>query len=389
MKSPGIVCVGALRSPMGRFGGSFKKTYVYDLAAPVITELVESLHFTGSEFDEVIIGNCRQAGNGPNPARTASVRGGIPQEVPVTTINMACPSGMKALELAAMRLLLGEASYILVGGMESMSTMPFLLKDVRWDGFKMGNKELLDGWADSIDPLIGQGMGQTAENLVEKYGISRETQDEFAATSHEKANKAWENGYFSNEVVPIQIDDVQVDRDETIRFPVNREKLGKLRPVFKKDGTVTAANACAMADGASFMVLTTKDIAMSDGLPVLGELQGFAQAAVSPEFMGEGPADVIPALLKENSTAVDSVDLFEVNEAFAIQILANEQIVGWERDKLNIHGGAIALGHPTGCSGVRIVTTLLHALNTHDKATGVASLCGAGGVTMATLVKQT
>lgn len=388
MKTPGIVCVGALRSPMGRFGGSFKKTYVYDLAAPVISQLLKSVNFTGTELDEVIIGNCRQAGNGPNPARTASVRGGVPTEVPVTTINMACPSGMKALELAAMRLQLGDAKYILVGGMESMSTMPYLMKDVRWDGFKFGNKELLDGWADSVDPLIGQGMGQTAENLVEKYQISRTDQDEYAASSQEKAHHAWEAGHFTNEVVPIEIDKTIIGKDETFRYPVNREKLASLRPVFKKDGTVTAANACAMADGASFMLLTTADVAATDGLPILGKINGFAQAAVDPDLMGEGPAVVIPKLIKDHQLDLNDIDLLEVNEAFAIQILANESIVGWDRSRLNIHGGAIALGHPTGCSGVRIVTTLLHALKTHDKKLGVASLCGAGGVTMATLIQR-
>lgn len=388
MKTPGIVCVGALRSPMGRFGGSFKSTYVYDLAAPVIQALMAETEFKENEFDEAIIGNCRQAGNGPNPARTAAVRGGVGQDVPVTTINMACPSGMKALELAAMRLSLGSARYILVGGMESMSTMPYLLKDVRWDGFRMGNKELLDGWADSTDPLIGQGMGQTAENLTDKYQISRSDQDDYAEHSQNLAAAAWTAGHFDREVVPITIGDNTVTRDETIRHPVNREKLGQLRPVFRKDGTVTAANACAMADGASFMILTTTDIAKADGRPILAELSGFAQAAVDPATMGEGPAVVIPRLLDESDLNINEVDLLEVNEAFAVQILANEKVLGWDRNRLNVHGGAIALGHPTGCSGVRIVTTLIHALKTHGKSTGIASLCGAGGVTMATLIRR-
>ncbi len=389
MKTPGIVCIGALRSPMGRFGGSFRKIYAYDLAAPVISKLLNSVDFNIEEIDEVIIGHCRQAGNGPNPARTAAVRGGISLQTPVTTINMACPSGMKALELASIRLKLdNSARYILVGGMESMSTMPYLLKDCRWDGFKMGNRELLDGWADSIDPLIGQGMGVTAENLCEKYDISREEQDEYAASSHEKAHQAWESGFFKSEVVPIEVNDVSVETDETIRFPVNHEKLAKLSPVFKANGSVTAANSCAMADGVAFMLLTTEEIAREEGYPILGELAGFAQTAVDPDTMGEGPAFVIPSLLEENSLTINDPDLIEVNEAFAIQILVNEKILKWDRTRLNIHGGAIALGHPTGCSGIRIVTTLLHALNNHDKELGVASLCGAGGVTMAALVQR-
>lgn len=388
MKTSGVVCIGALRSPMGSFGGGFYKTYAYDLAAPVIRRLLDSVSFSGEELDEVLIGHCRQAGNGPNPGRTAAVRGGVPIEVPVTTINMACPSGMKALETASMRLKLGGSRFILVGGMESMSTMPYLLKDCRWEGFKLGNRELLDGWADSIDPLIGMGMGQTAENLVDRYSISREKQDDYAALSHEKAHQAWEMGHYQAEVVPVETDDDPVERDQTIRYPVNREKLASLRPVFKKEGSITAGNACAMSDGAAFMLLTTKEIAEAEGLPILAELVAFSQGAVDPAYMGEGPAYVIPTLLEENSLQLIDIDLLEVNEAFATQILANEQVLQWDREKLNIHGGAIALGHPTGCTGVRITVTLLHALITHDKEQGIASLCGGGGVTMATLVKR-
>ena len=389
MKTSGIVCIGALRSPMGRFGGGFKDIYAYDLAAPVIKALLSSLNLPGEKIDEVLIGNCRQAGNGPNPGRTASVRGGVPVDVPVTTINMACPSGMKALEMGSMRLALGDARFVLVGGMESMSTMPYILKDVRWKGFRMGNKDLLDGWADSTDPLIGQGMGMTAENLFDKFGITRQAQDEFAAASQEKAFKAWEAGHFAREVVPIETADGTVDRDETIRYPVNLEKLSKLRPVFRKGGVVTAANACAMADGAAFMVLTTAEIAKAGGYPVLGELSGYSHCAVEPAYMGEGPGIAIPRLLKEHDLSIGDIELLEVNEAFAIQVLANEKAVEWDRKRLNVHGGGISLGHPTGCTGVRILVTLLHALTTHDKEVGVASLCGGGGVAMATLVRRT
>lgn len=388
MKTPGVVCIGALRSPMGRFGGSFKNLPVYDLAGQVIKQLLSSVSIEPAEIDEVLIGNCRQAGNGPNPGRTASVRGGVPEHVPVSTINMACPSGMKALETASMRLMSGGARFILVGGMESMSTMPYLLKNCRWEGFRFGNKELLDGWADSVDPLIETGMGGTAENLNERYSISREEQDDYAAGSHEKAHNAWESGHFSSEVVPVEADGTVLEKDETIRYPVNREKVGKLKPVFKKDGTVTAANACAMSDGAAFLLLTTRDVASSEGLTILGEIAAFSQAAVEPAYMGEGPAHVIPMLLEENGLSIEDIDLIEVNEAFAVQILANERELGWDRSRLNVHGGAIALGHPTGCTGARLVVTLLNALSVHKKNVGVASLCGAGGVTMATLVRR-
>jgi acetyl-CoA C-acetyltransferase len=388
MKTPGIVVVGAVRSPMGKFGGSFREMMVYDLAAQVIRKLMEKLDFSPERVEEVLIGSCRQAGNGPNPGRTASVRGGMPQEVPVTTFNMACPSGMKALETAAMRLLLGAARFVLVGGMESMSTMPYLLKNCRWNGFKMGNRVLYDGWVDSTDPLIDAGMGATAENLNDRYGIPREEQDAYAGSSHERAHRAWESGAFDEEVVPIAVGEQTVTRDETIRYPVRWEKLARLPAVFRKGGTVTAGNACAMSDGASFLLLTTREIAEAEGLPMVGELAAFAQYAVDPATMGEGPAFVIPRLLEENGLQLGDIDLLEVNEAFAVQILANERVLGWDRERLNVHGGAIALGHPTGCTGARIVTTLLHALRRHDKELGVASLCGAGGVTMATLVRS-
>ena len=388
MKTPEVVCVGALRTPMGRFGGSFKEVYAYDLAAPVIRKLLDDVGFTGKELDEVLIGNCRQAGNGPNPGRTASVRGGIPVDVPVTTINMACPSGMKGLEIASMRLTLGAARFVLVGGMESMSTMPYMIKDCRWTGFRMGNKELLDAWADSTDPLIGQGMGHTAENLCDKYEISREEQDLFAAASQEKAFKAREAGAFRNEIVPREVGGALVEHDETIRYPVNMEKMSRLKPVFRKDGSVTAGNACAMSDGAAFMLLTTKEIATAEGLPILAGLTAFSQCAVDPATMGDGPGVAIPLLLEESGLTIADPELLEVNEAFAVQALANERVVGWDRAKLNVHGGAIALGHPTGCTGVRITVSLIHALATHDKELGVASLCGGGGVAMATLVKR-
>lgn len=388
MKTPGVVCVAALRSPLGKFGGGLRELAAYDIAAQVIAKLLAATGFDPAQLDEVLIGHCRQAGNGPNPGRTAAVRGGVPQSIPVATVNMACPSGMKALEQASLKLSSGAARFILVGGMESMSTMPYLLKDCRWEGFKMGNRVLLDGWADSTDPLISQGMGETAENLNDRYQIPRAEQDAYAALSQQRAHQAWEAGRFAAEVVPIETKDGTVAKDENIRYPSDLEKLAKLKPVFRNDGTVTAANACAMSDGAAFMLLASEDAARSAGLPPLARLEAFSQCAVDPAYMGEGPAYAIPALLKETQLTLGNVDLLEVNEAFAVQILANEREVGWDRGKLNVHGGAIALGHPTGCTGVRLVVTLIHALASHGKATGIASLCGAGGVTMATLVRR-
>lgn len=390
-----IVAISACRTPMGAFGGTLKNMASYDVGAAAVKAALERAGLNGSQVDDVILGSCRQAGNGPNPARTAAVRGGVSPEIPVITLNMACPSGMRATAFAAQEIMLGEAETVLVGGFDSMSTIPYLLKNARWQGFKMGDKKLEDGWSDSIDPLIGQGMGATAENLVEKYGVSRIDQDEFAAQSHEKAHQAWENGWFDAEVIPIEVppehrkaQPVTFSRDETIRFPVDRDKLAKLPAVFKKDGTVTAANACGMSDGACAMILTSRQKAASLGCKPLFSIVSYAQTAVEPATMGEGPGIVIPMALEKAGMKLSDMDLIEVNEAFAVQVLSNELLLKWDRAKLNVNGGAIALGHPTGISGARILVTLYHALKTHGKEFGIASICGGGGVTMAMVIKR-
>lgn len=390
-----IVAISACRTPMGSFGGTLRNMAAYDIGAVAVRAAWERAGVEPTQISDVILGSCRQAGNGPNPARTASVRGGVPEETPVITLNMACPSGMRAIAFAAQQLMLGESEIVLVGGFDSMSTIPYLLKNTRWNGMKMGNKVLEDGWSDSIDPLTGEGMGQSAENLFDKYGISREEQDQFAAESHRKAHDAWEAGYFDAEVVPVTVparskreETVVFSKDETIRYPVNLEKLAKLRPVFRKDGTVTAANACGMSDGAAGIVLTTRSRANELGATPLFSIVSYATAAVSPQTMGEGPGVVIPMALQRAGMELEEMELIEVNEAFAIQVLANEKVLGWDRSRLNVNGGAIALGHPTGISGARIVVTLSHALKTHGKELGIASICGGGGVTMAMVIRQ-
>jgi acetyl-CoA C-acetyltransferase len=389
-----VVAISAVRTPMGSFGGTLKDIPAYDLGAVAIKEALKRASITGDQVDDVILGSCRQAGNGPNPARTASVRGGVPTSVPVVTINMACPSGMKALAYATQSICLGDADIILIGGFDSMSTIPYLLKGARWDGFKMGNKTLEDGWSDSIDPLIGQGMGGTAENLYEKYKISREEQDEFAVNSHKKASAAQKNGWFDKEIVPVEIPATRkkpafnYDKDETIRHEVDVEKMAKLKPAFRKDGTVTAANACQMSDGATALVITHREKAKELGVDPLFSMASYAQVAVEPATMGEGPALSIPAALQKAGKTLDDMDLIEVNEAFAVQVLANEKVLKWNREKLNVHGGAIALGHPTGISGARILVTLYYALKGLDKTWGVAGICGGGGVSMATVIQR-
>ncbi|TAL68152.1 MAG: thiolase family protein [Bacteroidetes bacterium] len=389
-----IVAVSAVRTPMGKFGGSLKSIASYDLGAVSIREALSRANLKGNQIDEVILGSCRQAGNGPNPARSASVRGGVDISVPVVTLNMACPSGMKALVFASQAIRLGEADTVLIGGFDSMSTIPYLLKGARWDGFKMGNKTLEDGWSDSIDPLIGQGMGETAENLYDKYKIPREEQDEFAVSSHLKAAAAQKNGWFNDEITHVEIPaigknpPVIFDKDETIRYEIDKGKMAKIPPAFRKDGTVSAGNSCGLSDGSTALVITHRKHAEEIGAKPLFSIVSYGQIAVAPSVMGEGPAFSIPAALKNAKMNLDDMDLIEVNEAFAIQVLANERELKWDRTKLNVHGGAIALGHPTGISGARIIVTLYHALKRLDKTFGIAAICGGGGVSIATVIKR-
>lgn len=390
-----IVVVSAVRTALGRFGGGMKNVPVYDLGAKVIQTALAKAGLRGEQINETILGNCRQAGNGPNPARTASVRGGIPKTVPAQTINMACPSGMKAFQIAAESIMTERNEIVLTGGMDSMSTIPYLLKDCRWEGFKMGDKVLMDGWSDNIDPLCGYGMGMTAENLAAKYNISREDQDRFAVTSHLKAAEAAKKGYFKNEIVPFEIPAegkapaVVIDRDEVVREDTTVEKLARLKPAFKKDGCVTAGNACAMSDGATAMIVTHRLKAKELGLTPMFSVKAFSSVAVAPELMGEGPSVAIPAALKSAGMKVSDMDLFEINEAFAVQALMNIRALEIPQEKLNVFGGAIALGHPTGISGARIILTLYNALKIMNKGTGCAAICGAGGVAMAVVIERT
>jgi len=392
MQLSDIVAISACRTPMGRFGGTLKTVAAYDLGAVAVKEALKRANLSGEQIDDVILGSCRQAGNGPNPARTASVRGGIPFTVPVQTINMACPSGMRAVALASQAIRLGDSEIVMVGGFDSMSTIPYLLKDARWEGFKMGDKTLLDGWADSIDPVCNMGMGQTAEALQEKYNIPRGEQDQFALESHQKAAKAQDNGWFDEEIVPVLVktrkEEFLFEKDETIRPDTSLARLGKLRPVFKKDGTVTAGNACSMSDGACALVITSREKAKSLQAKPLFSVISYSSVAVDPKTMGEGPGVSIPEALKRAKTTIDNIDLIEVNEAFAVQVLANEKVLKWDRTKLNVHGGAIALGHPTGISGARILVTLYYALEQQDKELGLAGICGGGGVSMAMVIRR-
>jgi acetyl-CoA C-acetyltransferase len=395
MKDSDIVVIGQARTPLGGFGGTLREIQAYDLGAVAIKAALERAGIKGSDLDQVILGNCRQAGNGPNPARTASVRGGVPIPVPALTINMACPSGMKAMMMAAQELAAGSASFILAGGMESMSTMPYLLKNARWQGFKFGDKVLSDSWSDTVDPLCGYGMGMTAENQADKYGITRDEQDSYALNSHQKAAKAQAEGWLEGEITPVRLlptrknpeGEVFAD-DEAIRQETSMKALAGLKPVFKEGGTVTPGNACSMGDGACAAVLTTRAKAKSLGMSPLYSIVSFAQGATEPSVMGDGPGISIPMALKKAGLSLADMDLIEVNEAFAAQILSNGRTLKWDQDKVNVHGGAIALSHPTGMSGCRIVITLANALRRRNKELGVAAICGGGGVTTAMVIRR-
>lgn len=387
-----VVFVSAVRSPMGKFGGTLKDMPVYELGGYVIKEAINRAGLKGDEIDEAIIGNCRQAGNGPNPARSAILLGGLDKKVPASTINMACPSGMLTL-FYAIRSIKDGAKIVLCGGMESMSTIPYLLKNVRWEGFKMGDKVLMDGWGDSVDPIINMGMGQTAENLVEKYGLIREELDSFAVDSHKKAGRAQKEGWFKEEIVAIPVktkdkEDILFSEDESIREDTSLEKMAKIPPAFKKGGSVTAGNSCGLTDGSAMLVAMRRDVALSLGAKPLFSLVDFAQSACENAFMGEGPGYSIPLVLEKAGLTLNDIDLLEVNEAFAAQMIVNERMLNWDRSKVNISGGAIALGHPTGCSGARIIVTLYHNLKRLNKELGVAGICGAGGVTTACIIKR-
>ncbi len=395
LRQDDIVVVGAARTPIGSFGGTLRDVPVWDLGAAAIRAAVERSGIDAAHVDRVIFGNCRQAGNGPNPARTAAVRGGLPIASPVVTANMACPSGMKTVMLAARELKAGDARLVMAGGMESMSTMPYLLKGARWEGFRSGDKTLLDSWSDTIDPLCGFGMGMTAENQAEKYAIAREAQDEFAFESQRKTAVAQAAGLFDREIVPVRLEPARrhpegelFARDEGGRGDTTVEKLARLRTVFRKDGTVTAGNACTMGDAACALLVTTRGAARELGVEPVFSIVAFAETAVEPQIMGDGPSVSIPMALRAAGMKLGDMDFIEVNEAFAAQVIANERALNWDRSRLNVWGGAIALGHPTGFTGARLLLTLSSILRHHDREFGVAGICGGGGVTTAMVIRR-
>ncbi|MFD2215719.1 acetyl-CoA C-acetyltransferase [Metabacillus endolithicus] len=388
-----VVIVSALRTPIGQFGGSLKNISAVQLGSIVIKAVMERTGIKGDMIDEVIMGNVLQAGLGQNPARQAAIGAGLPQHVSSFTINKVCGSGLKAVHLASQAILTGDAEIVIAGGMENMSQAPYITMGAR-EGYKMGDQKL-------IDSMIHDGlwcafndyhMGITAENICDHYELTRQEQDEFAAWSQEKAEKALKEGRFNDEIVPVTIpqrkgEPLLFDKDEYVKPGTTVEKLEKLRPAFKKDGRVTAGNASGINDGAAAVLMMSARKAEELGIKPLAAIKANASAAVDPSMMGIGPVPATKKALKKARLRVEDLDLIEANEAFAAQSLAVGKDLQFSKEKLNVNGGAIALGHPIGASGTRVLTTLIHELKRRNGKYGLATLCIGGGQGVSTIIE--
>jgi acetyl-CoA C-acetyltransferase len=388
------VIVGAVRTAVGSFGGSLKDVSAVELGTIVIREALRRAGVSPDQVDEVIMGNVLQAGLGQNPARQAAVKAGLPVEVPALTINKVCGSGLKAINLGAASIMLGDASVVVAGGMENMSQAPYTAPAARW-GQRMGHGKV-------IDTMIVDGlwcafndyhMGITAENIAADFCLSREDQDELAAESQRRAVAAIETGRFKDEIVPVEIpqrkgDPVIFDTDEFPRKGTTADALAKLRPAFNKEGTVTAGNASGINDGAAAVVLMEQELAKSLGLTPLAVIESYASAGVEPRIMGTGPITATRKALEKAGMSVDDIDLIEANEAFAAQALSVVNTLKFNREIVNVNGGAIAIGHPIGASGARIFVTLLFEMQKRGANSGLATLCIGGGQGVATVVKR-
>lgn len=393
MSQTEVVIVSAVRTALGNFNGTLKNVSAPELGATVIKGALERAGLNPDQVDEVIMGNVLQAGLGQNPARQAAINAGIPESVSAVTINKVCGSGLKAVHLATQAILAGDAEIVVAGGMENMSQAPFLLKNAR-DGFKMGDQKLVDTLTfDGLTCVFNDyHMGITAENLASKYSITREEQDEFSAWSQEKAVNAIETGRFKDEIVPVVIPQRKGDplifaTDEYPKKGTTVEKLSGLRPAFKRDGSVTAGNASGINDGAAAVVVMSKKKSEELGLTPLVTIKANANAGVDPSIMGIGPVPAVRKVLEKASVSMEDVNLIEANEAFAAQSLAVGRELQFNKDILNVNGGAIALGHPIGASGARILVTLIHEMKRRNAKTGLATLCIGGGQGVATIVE--
>lgn len=389
-----VVIVAATRTAIGRFQGGLADLPATKLGETVVRRLLADTGVEPGAVSEVILGQVLTAGAGQNTARQTSIQSGLPQEVPALTINKVCGSGLKAVHLGSQAIRCGEAEVVIAGGQESMSLAPYVLPKAR-TGLRMGHASLVDSMIqDGLwDAFNDYHMGITAENLAEKYGLTREQQDEFAAASHRKASEAIESGRFKDEITPVEVPQRKgepkiVDTDEQPRADTTADSLGGLRPAFKKDGTVTAGNASALNDGAAAVMLMSEARAKELGLPILARLAGQASAGVDPAIMGIGPVSATRRCLERAGWSLDQVDLIEANEAFAAQSLAVGKDLEWDPAKVNVNGGAIALGHPIGASGCRVLVTLLHEMQRRDVKKGLATLCIGGGQGVALAVER-
>jgi acetyl-CoA C-acetyltransferase len=386
------VIVGGARTPIGRFLGSFTEVPAVDLGIHAVKAALDRAGIEGSDADELVFGHGRQAGNGPNPARQVSYRSGLGQEKPAFTVNMACGSGTKAIQLAAEQIMLGNAEVVVAGGQENMTRTPFLLDRMR-SGYRMGNAPVYDGMSKDgfVDPLCGLIMGETAENLARRYEIPRQEQDEFALHSQAKADATW--GRRALEIAPVEVADRKgsrlVERDEHPRPETTLEDLARLKPVFDQEtGTVTAGNSSGITDGAAALVLMSESRASAEGREPLARIIGYASAGVDPAYMGIGVVPATRTLLDKTGLSLQDFDVIELNEAFAAQVLACDRELKLDHDKLNPNGGAIALGHPIGCTGARIVLTCAYEMREKGYALGLATLCISGGMGMAVALER-
>ncbi len=389
-----VVIASASRTAIGKFGGSLKDFTPGQLGSIVLKDALKRADVDTGEVDEVILGNVLSAGHGQNVARQAAIAAGIPVEVSSYCVNKVCGSGLKSIILGAQAIMLGDADIVLAGGVECMSTTPYALKKARW-GVKMGNDEIVDLMVhDGLwDIFNNYHMGVTAENVAQKFGITREEQDEFSARSQNKAEAAITAGNFKDEIVPVPVpqpkgDPVLFDTDEFPRFGTTKETLSKLKPAFKKDGTVTAGNASGINDGAACVLLMSEEKAKDKGIEPLATVKSYGLSGVAPEIMGTGPIDATKKALLRAGIATGDLDFIEANEAFAAQSIAVNKSLGLNPDRVNVNGGAIALGHPIGASGARILVTLLHELKRSKSVYGLATLCVGGGQGVAMVVKR-
>lgn len=389
-----VAIVSAARTAIGSFGGSLSQVPATELGAVVIKEVLHRAGISGEQVDEVIMGNVLQAGLGQGPARQAAIAAGIPHHVPSMTINKLCGSGLKAVHLGTQAIQLGEAEVVVAGGMENMSLAPYLLPKAR-TGYRMGDQTVVDSMIHDglMCAMNNYHMGITAENLAEKYNLSREEQDAFAASSQQKAERAISEGRFKEEIVGVQIpqrkgDPIVIDTDEYPKSGVTTEGLAKLRAAFKKDGTVTAGNASGINDGAAAVLLMSVEKATELGLKPMAIIRGNGHVGVDPAIMGIGPVGATEKALKKAGLTLQDMDLIEANEAFAAQSLAVGKELGWNPEIVNVNGGAIALGHPIGASGARVLVTLLHEMQKREAKLGLATLCIGGGQGVATIVER-